>query len=91
MTVSMRVVTAGDGYKYVLKSVAAGDGDRAVSTPLTRYYTEVGWANGCITVRTGNSLATVFPSGHRTGIRHRLRRPHERCSKRIVPAFGFAG
>jgi hypothetical protein len=33
MTVSMRVMTAGDGYKYLLKSVAAGDGDRSLSTP----------------------------------------------------------
>ncbi|MDR2381290.1 MAG: relaxase domain-containing protein, partial [Bifidobacteriaceae bacterium] len=46
MTVSMRVITAGDGYKYVLKSVVAGDGDRSLSTPLTRYYTEVGCPPG---------------------------------------------
>lgn len=38
MTVSMRVMSAGDGYKYLLKTVAAGDGDRSLSTPLTRYY-----------------------------------------------------
>ena len=42
MTVSMRVMSAGDGYKYLLKSVAAGDGDRSLSTPLTRYYAEAG-------------------------------------------------
>lgn len=42
MTVSMRVMSAGDGYKYLLKSVAAGDGDRNLSTPLTRYYAEAG-------------------------------------------------
>lgn len=42
MTVSMRVMSAGDGYKYLLKSVAAGDGNRSLSTPLTRYYTEAG-------------------------------------------------
>ena len=42
MTVSMRVMSAGDGYKYLLKSVAAGDGDRSLSTPLTRYYAEEG-------------------------------------------------
>ncbi|MCL1900476.1 MAG: relaxase domain-containing protein [Promicromonosporaceae bacterium] len=46
MTVSMRLITAGDGYKYVLKSVATGDGDRTLSTPLTRYYTEVGCPPG---------------------------------------------
>ncbi|WP_230953406.1 MobF family relaxase [Propionibacterium freudenreichii] len=42
MTVSMRVMSAGDGYKYLLRSVAAGDGDRNLSTPLTRYYAEAG-------------------------------------------------
>ena len=47
MTVSMRVMSAGDGYKYLLKSVAAGDGDRSLSTPLTRYYTESGTPPGC--------------------------------------------
>ncbi|GAB2991804.1 hypothetical protein GCM10027212_35210 [Actinotalea caeni] len=46
MTVSMRVMSAGDGYKYLLKSVAAGDGDRSLSTPLTRYYTEAGTPPG---------------------------------------------
>lgn len=33
----MRVMSAGDGYKYLLRTVAAGDGDRSLSTPLTRY------------------------------------------------------
>ena len=42
MTVSMRVMSAGDGYKYLLRTVAAGDGDRSRSTPLTRYYAEDG-------------------------------------------------
>lgn len=42
MTVSMRVMSAGDGYEYLLRTVAAGDGDRDLSTPLTRYYTEEG-------------------------------------------------
>ncbi|HIW30812.1 MAG TPA: relaxase domain-containing protein, partial [Candidatus Luteococcus avicola] len=46
MTVSMRVMSAGDGYKYLLRSVAAGDGDRSLSTPLTRYYTEEGTPPG---------------------------------------------
>lgn len=46
MTVSMRVMSAGDGYKYLLKSVAAGDGDRDLSTPLTRYYAEAGCPPG---------------------------------------------
>jgi len=38
----MRVMSAGDGYQYLLRSVAAGDGDRNLSTPLTRYYSEAG-------------------------------------------------
>lgn len=46
MTVSMRVMHAGDGYKYLLRSVAAGDGNRSLSTPLTRYYTEAGTPPG---------------------------------------------
>ncbi|MDR2566358.1 MAG: relaxase domain-containing protein [Bifidobacteriaceae bacterium] len=46
MTVSMRLMTAGEGYKYLLKSVVAGDGERHLSTPLTRYYTEQGCPPG---------------------------------------------
>jgi hypothetical protein len=42
----MRVMSAGDGYKYLLKSVAAGDGGRSLSTPLTRYYAEAGTPPG---------------------------------------------
>ncbi|RLP69088.1 conjugal transfer protein [Mycetocola manganoxydans] len=34
----MRVMSAGNGYKYLLRTVAAGDGQRSLSTPLTRYY-----------------------------------------------------
>ena len=46
MTVSMRVMSAGDGYKYLLRTVAAGDGDRSLSTPLTRYYDAYGTPPG---------------------------------------------
>ena len=46
MTVSMRVMSAGDGYKYLLRTVAAGDGDRDLSTPLTRYYNAEGTPPG---------------------------------------------
>lgn len=42
----MRVMSAGDGYEYLLRTVAAGDGDRDLSTPLTRYYTEEGTPPG---------------------------------------------
>ncbi|KRC54736.1 MULTISPECIES: MobF family relaxase [unclassified Nocardioides] len=46
MTVSMRRMSAGTGYQYLLRSVVAGDGDRAMSTPLTRYYAETGTPPG---------------------------------------------
>ena len=42
----MRRMSAGSGYQYLLRSVAAGDGQRALSTPLTRYYSEVGTPPG---------------------------------------------
>ncbi|ALU40310.1 hypothetical protein AS188_11680 [Kocuria flava] len=47
VTVSMRVMSAGDGYMYLLRTVAAADGDRALSTPLTRYYVEAGTPLRC--------------------------------------------
>lgn len=46
MTVSMRLMSAGDGYKYLLRTIAAADGDRSLSTPLTRYYAEEGMPPG---------------------------------------------
>jgi conjugative relaxase-like TrwC/TraI family protein len=42
----MRRMSAGSGYKYLLRSVTAGDGNRALSTPLTRYYAEAGTPPG---------------------------------------------
>lgn len=42
----MRVMGAGDGYKYLLRSVASADGERALSTPWTRYYAEQGTPPG---------------------------------------------
>ncbi|GAB4005264.1 MobF family relaxase [Nocardioides ultimimeridianus] len=39
-------MSAGRGYQYLLRSVAAGDGNRPLSTPLTRYYSEVGTPAG---------------------------------------------
>src|SRR3546814_15390020 len=38
----MRVMGAGDGYKYLLRTVASANGERALATPLTRYYAEQG-------------------------------------------------
>ncbi|WP_082575348.1 MULTISPECIES: MobF family relaxase [unclassified Nocardioides] len=46
MTISIRRMSAGSGYHYLLRSVAAGDGSRALSTPLTRYYAEAGTPSG---------------------------------------------
>ncbi|MBY0688812.1 MobF family relaxase [Microbacterium marinilacus] len=46
MTVSIRVMTAGDGFRYLLNSVAAGDGDRDAESALTRYYAEAGTPPG---------------------------------------------
>lgn len=54
VTVSMRVMTAGHGYRYLLRSVASGDGDRSLSTPLSRYYAEAGTPPGRW---TGSGLA----------------------------------
>ncbi|MGB4956835.1 MAG: MobF family relaxase, partial [Candidatus Saccharimonas sp.] len=58
----MRVMSAGDGYKYLLRSVVANDGDRALSTPLTRYYTEEGtppgrWMGSALTALGGALMA----------------------------------
>jgi hypothetical protein len=46
VTVSMRVMGAGDGYKNLLRTIAAGDGERSRSTPLTRYYIAKGMPPG---------------------------------------------
>ncbi|WP_390466934.1 MobF family relaxase, partial [Microbacterium sp. MTN4-12] len=43
---TIRVMSSGKGYEYLLKSVVAGDGDREMSSPLTRYYTETGCPPG---------------------------------------------
>jgi conjugative relaxase-like TrwC/TraI family protein len=46
VTVSMRVMSAGNGCKYLLRTVVAGDGQRSLSTPLTRYYSAKGTPPG---------------------------------------------
>jgi conjugative relaxase-like TrwC/TraI family protein len=58
----MRVMSAGDGYKYLLRTVAAGDGDRSLSTPLTRYYNAEGtppgrWLGAGVTVLGGGRIS----------------------------------
>lgn len=66
VTVSMRVMSAGDGYRYLLRSVAAGDGDRSLSTPLTRYYAEKGtppgfWLGGGVPSLAGGRIRSGAP------------------------------
>ena len=39
-------MSAGTGYRYLLKSVVVGDGDRSLSDPMTRYYVEEGTPPG---------------------------------------------
>ena len=46
VTVSIRVMTAGEGYRYLLNTVVNGDGDRDAATALTRYYAEAGTPPG---------------------------------------------
>ena len=62
MTVSMRVVYAGKGYRYLLRSVAVGDGDRKMADPLTRYYSEEGTPPG----RWMGTGVSGFGDGHIT-------------------------
>jgi conjugative relaxase-like TrwC/TraI family protein len=42
VTVSIKRMSAGDGYRYLMRSVAVGDAGREASTPLTRYYAQSG-------------------------------------------------
>jgi hypothetical protein len=43
---TIRVMPAARGYEYLLRPVAAGDGDRDRGTPLTRYYMAEGTPPG---------------------------------------------
>lgn len=46
MTVTIKSMHVGQGVDYLLRTVAAGDGDRSLRDPLTRYYTEEGTPPG---------------------------------------------
>lgn len=46
MTVSIRKISLGAGYRYLMSSVARGDGAGPASSPLTRYYAESGTPPG---------------------------------------------
>src|SRR6478735_4825238 len=66
VTVSLRRMTAGNGYQYLLRSVVAGDGARALSTPLTRYYSEIGtppgrWVGSGMSAFGDGQLAAGLP------------------------------
>jgi conjugative relaxase-like TrwC/TraI family protein len=39
-------MSAGTGYRYLMRSVSVGDASRLMSTPMTRYYTEPGTPPG---------------------------------------------
>jgi conjugative relaxase-like TrwC/TraI family protein len=46
VTISIRRMSLGSGYKYLMESVARGDGVADQSSPLTRYYTDSGTPPG---------------------------------------------
>jgi conjugative relaxase-like TrwC/TraI family protein len=64
VTVSMRVMSAGDGYKYLLRTVVVADGNRSLSTPLTRYYSAHGTPPGRW---TGDGLRGIGAGGISVG------------------------
>lgn len=63
VTVSIRVMTAGDGYRYLLNSVVTGDGDRDAASALTRYYLESGTPPGTWAGTGLNGLSGGVASG----------------------------
>ena len=58
MVMTIRVMSSGAGYEYLLKSVATADVTRETGTALTRYYTESGCPPGTWTGSGLNSLDT---------------------------------
>jgi hypothetical protein len=46
VTISIRRMSLGSGYKYLMESVSRADGASAQSSPLTRYYAESGTPPG---------------------------------------------
>ena len=54
--ISLRRMTLGSGYRYLMESVAAGDGSVGASSNLTRYYAESGTPPG---VFLGSGLAAL--------------------------------
>ncbi|MFC7876188.1 MobF family relaxase [Isoptericola sp. NPDC057391] len=70
MTVSLRVISAGQGYAYLLRSVVTGDGNAPQASAFTRYFTEAGtppgvWMGRGVEHLGGGALApgmTVTPA-----------------------------
>jgi hypothetical protein len=54
--ISIRRVSLGGGYRYLMESVAAGDGAKEPSSPLARYYVESGTPPG---IFLGKGLADL--------------------------------
>ena len=54
--ISLRKVTLGSGYRYLMESIAAGDGARRQSTSLSAYYAVSGTPPG---VFLGAGLASL--------------------------------
>lgn len=80
MVMTIRVMSSGKGYEYLLKSVVVGDGDREMSSPLTRYYTETGsppgtWVGtGLMSLDNARPRSSRIPASLRPGQRtHQLR------------------
>ena len=63
VTVSIRVMTAGEGYRYLLNSVVVGDGDRDAASALTRYYLQVGTPPGAWAGAGLSGLSGTVASG----------------------------
>ena len=53
---TMRRLSLGKGYRYLMESIATGDGREQQSSPLTRYYAESGTPPG---VFLGSGLAVL--------------------------------
>lgn len=70
----MRVMSSGDGYRYLLKSVVVGDGQRDFAEPLTRYYAEHGTPPGFWlgTGLTGLGDGTIHAEDEVTEVQLRL-------------------
>ena len=65
--ISLRRMTLGSGYRYLMESVATGDGAVGTSSSLTRYYAESGTPPGVF-------LGLVSPDSTMAGESKRVQR-----------------